>query len=122
VLPQNRVFDIQFKNIKSGEITVKKNGETLEIKKKYGDCARVELAFEPYAEYEICVQFQEKTEMEKRTERAFEVLLRTEGENMVKMALYLALQKAQTVEEYIQIVEKETRLSAGARGRLKENL
>ena len=73
VVPQNRVMDICFKSVKNGKITVKKNGEIVLFKKKYGDCARVEIVFEPYAEYEIAVEFALLSKKEERVAQAFDV-------------------------------------------------
>ena len=122
VVPKNRTLDIHFKNIKTGTITVMKNGEKLAVKKKYGDHARVEIDFQPFAEYEITVEMPDVSAQEQRADRAFEILLRAEGINAIKNDLYLKLKKVNTVEEYVQAVDSETRLSAGVRGRLKENL
>ena len=75
--------------------------------------------FEPYAEYEIAVEFALLSKKEERVAQAFDVLLRAEGDNGVKAELFNRLKKVESVEEYINAVDS-TPLSLGVRGLLKE--
>ena len=94
VVPDGRRFDITFKGIESGKITLKKDGKEMPVNKKYGDFVRFMLDFEAFSEYEIKVEFILPTEMERLIKHAYNVLLRAEGNNDKKHKLFLSLSKA----------------------------
>lgn len=105
VIPENRVIRVLFKDIPDGEVEVYENGQKLSLKKELTDCAAAKFVFDPSASYEIKVRFALKTELERQKERSLAILLRACGNNGRKFHLYRDLQKAQTLDEYVSVID-----------------
>ena len=106
VIPQNRVMRILFRDIPDGEVEVYENGQKLSLKKELTDCAAAKIAFNLAANYEVKVRFAVKTELERQKENALAVLLRVCGNNKLKMNLYQSLQKTQTLDEFVSVIDE----------------
>lgn len=121
LVPVDRKLKIRFKNIEDGEISVFVNGEKRETEELLLDCAAVDLDFKAGEEYRIEVRFREKTDREKRRERAKRVLQRAEGDNGEKTLLLWAIEKTETLEEYL-LATDDGKVKPCVKQRLKETL
>lgn len=106
VIPQNRIMRILFKDIPDGELEMYENGRKLSLKKVLTDCVAAKFVFNPAATYEMKVRFAVKTELEKQKERALAVLLRACENNERKFELYQRLQKTQTLDEFVSVIDE----------------
>jgi len=121
VLPSERTLRIVFKNIRKGGIRVLKNGQETPFKKRYTEVVSLELVFEPFAKYEIIVDYIAPTKLEEIKRRATDILTRAQGGNMQKFRLWEAVMRAQSEEEVCEAIE-EGELSQGEKEKLRETL
>ena len=76
------------------------------MKKSYGDFVTAELPFEAFANYEVCVEWENPSLVDMLRERLKEVLLRAEDDNGRKVQLYWDVLKMQTEEEILSAVRQ----------------
>ncbi|MBQ2701998.1 MAG: DUF4968 domain-containing protein [Clostridia bacterium] len=121
VLPQNRTLLIRFERLFEGEVSLFIDGEQAETEEVLTSCTAVRFAFEPEKEYKIEVSYRKKTKLQKIITQAKNVLLLAEGENNEKSSVWNKLQKAESENEYLSIVE-ESKLPPITKLKLKESL
>lgn len=105
VLPEKRSFRIRFPDIPEGEVSLYIDGRKAALAETIGDCATAEFVFEPGREYLVEVKYPLRTRAEKLSERAREVLLRSEGDNLHKFRAWEKLAAAKTIGEYVSAIE-----------------
>ncbi len=121
VIPQNRTLRVLFKDISDGKVTVCKNGNKLDTEELLTDCAGVELAYDPGAEYRIEVVYQSQSALEKQIARANRVLLRAEDTHNEKCGVYCKLRDCMNIVDFISIVQ-ESCLQKATKLRLLETI
>ena len=121
VIPPNRVIVVRFKNIKSGKIQLFIDGKQAVTEALLTDCAALQFSFEKGKTYRVETEFFIESRLEKQKARAESELIAAQGKNREKQALYLALRKAKTEEEFVVAVEKSA-LSNAVKTRLIETL
>ena len=104
VAPKNRQIRLLFKNIPDGETQVFINGKSVEINETFFENVAVELPFIKGNEYQIEVNFKERTHIEKLLERAKRVLVCAEGDNEGKAICYNKLLESTSVYDYKRLV------------------
>ncbi len=119
IIPKNRLLSVRFKNIPSGEVRLLVDGEEVPTKKWLTDCPALRFAMEKGKRYRVEVVFAGQSRLEKWKCRAERVLLLAEGENLIKYALYTALKRAASEEEFLAEIEKSP-LPLVVKQRLKE--
>ncbi len=121
VIPQNRILRVLFKDIPDGEVTVYKNGSKLETEELLTQCAGIEFAYDPGADYRIELHHQPQTALEKIIARANRILLRAEDGHLEKCKVYRALQASVSTQEYLDSV-MASELTAATKLRLLETI
>jgi alpha-glucosidase (family GH31 glycosyl hydrolase) len=121
VLPNERTMRITFEDIPEGQITLYKNGQKQEVENLYLSCAAVEFTFDATAEYLVEVAFKPLTEMQAALVRAKRIFTHAEANNRCKERLFLELEKAKTMEQFVEIVNTSS-LKTSLKRYLLENL
>ena len=105
IVPQNRVISIRFKDIPSAKVCLYINGVKTDTEEWLTYCAGVKIPFESGKTYRVEATYKKQTKMEKAKLRAKEILTKAEGNNDAKYKTYCALLKAESMEEYLSIIE-----------------
>lgn len=121
VVPENRLLIVRFKDVSDGKAALYIDGRETEIEDTIADCVTVKFPFEAGKEYRVEVKYPLKTKTETLIARAKNVLIASEGDNENKKIAWMQIQKAESVEEYVDAVEK-SKIEKAAKLRLKETL
>ena len=121
VVPENRLLIVRFKDVSDGKAALYIDGRETEIEDTIADCVTVKFPFEAGKEYRVEVKYPLKTRTETLIARAKNVLIASEGDNENKKIAWMQIQKAESVEEYVDAVEK-SKIEKAAKLRLKETL
>lgn len=121
VIPQNRVISVRFKDLPNMQVRLFVDGVEKEVEEWLTYCAGVKIPFEYGKTYRVEVQYKKLSVLEKEKLRAKDVLTKAEGDNDAKYQTYCALLKAETMEEYLSIIDNSP-ITAIAKLRLKETL
>ena len=106
IIPKDRKLRVTFKNIKEGNVKVYENGKLLNLGEFYYDNATAIFEYNADNEYEIVVDYEEKTLLQKTIERAVEVLIRAEDDNDYKRwDAYNKFKDVKTMEEFLNIID-----------------
>jgi hypothetical protein len=84
-------------------------------------CAAMQIPFEYGKSYRVEAKYKKLSDLEKAKLRAKEVLTKAEGDNDVKYRTYGVLIKAETMEEFWEIIEN-SKLAPIAKLRMKETI
>ncbi len=120
VVPTERNFQIRFKDIEDGVITVYADGQIVEIEEILTDCAAVDLIVEAGKNYCVEVTYQPKTLLEQWKTYAWKTLIRANANLMAKEDLYRQIKQAESLEAYKKIVEETDKVSDAVKMCLKE--
>ena len=121
IIPQNRIISVRFKDVPNMQVRLYVDGELTECEEWITCCAGVKIPFEQGKTYRVEVEYKALSVLEKAKLRAKDVLTKVEGDNDVKYRTYCALLKAESMEEYLSIMENSA-ITAVAKLRLKETL
>ena len=121
IIPQNRVISVRFKDLPNMQTRLFIDGVEKETEEWPTYCAGVKIPFEYGMTYRVEVQYKKLSALEKAKLRAKDVLTKAEGNNDAKYKTYCALLKAETMEEYLSIIEN-SQITAVTKLRLKETL
>lgn len=122
VVPSKRNFALRFKNITDAQIRVFINGEESAVEEVLTDCSAVDLVIEEGKQYQVELCYTAKTEMETLLKYAWYVLSCAEGRTVPRDGLWRELNKAQSIDEYVKIVDETTLASNVIKARLKETV
>jgi hypothetical protein len=121
LIPQNRMLSVRFKDIPLANVRVYVNGVKTDVEEWLTYCAGVKIPFESGKTYRIETTYKKPTKLEKAKLRAKDVLTKAEGNNDVKYKTYCALLKAESMEEYLSIIENSA-ITKIAKLRLTETM
>ena len=121
VIPENRMLFVRFENITEGEVALFVNGEKTEVEEWLTSCAAVRFDFKTETEYRIQVRYPKKTKLQKWLSQAKKTVLLAEGDNNEKQTVFCCLEKADSEEEFVRIVE-ECKLAPITKLKLRETL
>ena len=122
VIPQNRVISIRFKDLEpTAEVRLFVDGVEVETEEWLTYCAGMKIPFEYGKTYRVEAKYKKLSVLEKAKLRAKEVLTKAEGDNHEKYKTYCALLKAETMEEFVSIIDN-SQLTAIAKLRMKETM
>ena len=122
VIPQNRVISIRFKDLEpTAEVRLFVDGVEVETEEWLTYCAGMKIPFEYGKTYRVEAKYKKLSVLEKAKLRAKEVLTKAEGDNHEKYKTYCALLKAETMEEFVSIIDN-SKITAIAKLRMKESM
>ena len=121
VIPQNRMLCIRFKDIASAKVQLYIDGVKTDMEEWLTSCAGAKIPFEAGKTYRIEAKYSKQSKLEKAKLRAKEVLTQAEGSTKDKYDVYCQLLKAESMEEYLSIIEVSS-ISDAAKLRLKETV
>ena len=122
VIPQNRVIYARFKDLApTAEVRLFVDGAEVETEEWITYCAGMKIPFEYGKTYRVEVKYNKLSVLEKAKLRAQEVLTKAEGDNHEKYTTYCALLKAETMEEFVSIIDN-SKITPLAKLRLKESM
>ena len=121
IIPQNRVISVRFKDVANAEVRLYVDGVEVETEEWLTYCAAMQIPFEYGKSYRVEAKYKKLSDLEKAKLRAKEVLTKAEGDNDVKYRTYGALIKAETMEEFWEIIEN-SKLAPIAKLRMKETI
>lgn len=122
VVPAKRMFKVRFKDITDGEISVYVNGEKIETDEILTDCAAVDMVVEAGKEYRVEVTFEPQTRLEQLKAYACKTLICAKGNIVDKDDLWKEIEKVESIDAYIQLVDDTDKISDTAKICLKEVL
>lgn len=121
VVPKNRVISVRFKDIPNAKVRLFVDGVEREMEEWLTYCAGAKIPFEMGKTYRVEAIYKKLSCLEKWKARAKDVLSKAEGNNDQKYKTYCALMKAESVEEYLSIIET-SQIEEIAKLRLKETI
>jgi hypothetical protein len=121
IIPQNRVISVRFKDVANAEVRLYVDGVEVETEEWLTYCAAMQIPFEYGKSYRVEAKYKKLSDLEKAKLRAKEVLTKAEGDNDVKYRTYGVLIKAETMEEFWEIIEN-SKLAPIAKLRMKETI
>lgn len=122
VIPKDRVLRLVFKNIPEGKVSLYQDGVEVPVKDIIADYAVAEFEFDPNVEYTVKVEFLIKSKMSLIIDRARKILVSSEGSNPDKLwNCWKWIEKAQSVDEYVNTVE-QSKVTSAVKARLLEIL
>ena len=122
IVSQKRSFVIKFKDIFDGQITLYIDGKKVETAEYLSDCVAVKTNVEVGKQYEAEVFYKPKTKIEDLIDYARIVLTCVNGETAKKAALWRLISRANSVEEYTQIIDDTDFVSKPIKNKLIETL
>lgn len=105
IVPENRKIFVRFKDIESAKVRVYIDGVKTDAEEWLTSCAGAKIDFEYGKTYRIEAKYSYKSKLEREKGRAKEVLIRGEGNNGDKYNTYCKLLKAESMDEYLSIIE-----------------
>ena len=121
IIPENRKIFVRFKDIESAKVRVYIDGVKTDAEEWLTSCAGAKIDFEYGKTYRVEAKYSYKSKLEREKGRAKEVLIRGEGNNGDKYNTYCKLLKAESMDEYLSIIETSN-LPDIIKLRLKETL
>ena len=112
---------VRFENVTEGEVSLFVDGKEQETEEWLTNCAAVRFVFKPETEYRVEVRYPKKTKLQKWLSQAKKTLLLAEGDNNEKQTVFRCLEKAESEEEFLRIVE-ECKLASITKLKLRETL
>ena len=122
VLPKSRKFIIKFKDIFDGNITLYQDGKAMEVQEILTNCTALELPFDGNHVYQVDVKYTAQNKLQKILEHARITLLKAEGGVVEKDWFWRRIMTVNSVEEYVDEVEKSPHISKTVKECLKEIL
>jgi len=106
ITSKNRVLYLRFENVEAGEVRLFIDGKKRKANVLIADCVCLALQIRSGVRYRIEVRFAQKTPLAKLKNRALKVLTRAEWKNTAKYNAWKEIERAGTIEEYLESVEK----------------
>ena len=121
VIPQNRVVFVRFKDIAAAEVRLFVDGVEVDTEEWLTYCAGAKIPFEYGKTYRVEAKYKKLSGLEKAKLRAKDILTKAEGDNHEKYKTYCALMKAESMEEFVSIIDN-AKITPIAKLRMKETM
>ena len=121
VIPQNRVVFVRFKDIAAAEVRLFVDGVEVDTEEWLTYCAGAKIPFEYGKTYRVEAKYKKLSGLEKAKLRAKDILTKAEGDNHEKYKTYCALLKAESMEEFVSIIDN-AKITPIAKLRMKETM
>ncbi len=105
IIPEYRKIFVRFKDIESAKVRVYIDGVKTDAEEWLTSCAGAKIDFEYGKTYRIEAKYSYKSKLEREKARAKDILIRAEGSNGDKYDTYCKLLKAESMDEYLSIIE-----------------
>ncbi len=122
VIPKDRILKIRFKDIKDGSISVFADNKEIKAEEILSDCAAVDIKIDASKKYWVSVTYKGQSKLEKLKAYACKTLTAAKGNIIDKDDLWKAIQKVESVEEYVKLIDKTDKISDTVKLCLKEVL
>ncbi len=121
VIPEDRTLKVVFRSIPDGKASLKINGEKVNTPDEMRDCVTVTFAYDPANTYEITVEYETRTDLQRLLDRTQQVMMSTESVIQLKVTTFDKLKTAKNIEEFRAIVN-ESEFEDCVKARLLETI
>ncbi len=122
VIPKDRILKIRFKDIKDGSISVFADNKEIKAEEILSDCAAVDIKIDASKKYRVSVTYKGQSQLEKLKAYACKTLTAAKGNIIDKDDLWKAIQKVESAEEYVSLIDENDKISDTVKHCLKESL
>lgn len=122
VVPTERLYQVRFEDIQDGVIALYVNGEQVDVDEVLTDCVAVDIVTDADKEYRVEVTFKPQTQLEQLKAYARKTLICARGNIVNKDDFWKQVNKVESVDEYIKLIDETYKISDTVKHCLKEVL